>query len=286
MTRHLAILSHGFAFDWPIKLTATIRELTKETGQRVTQYPTRVSAETSRKHCETIAQSSEPTALICLSCRPEPESAKLLLGRGIPIVCIDERCPGASTVAIDNYQGGYLVGEHLANIGRKHMAMVCGQLDANGGYNAVERLRGFRAAIAAHGLSLDDRDIVQVVSYDYHDGQVSMDALLSSRRPMDAIFCAAGDDCAAGMLSVALDRKVRIPDAIAIVGFDDKKSAADSTPPLTTIRQSIPELAKAAHEIASDPGTSFVRAPRTVTLHPELVVRASAPAAAFLRGAA
>ena len=66
---------------------------------------------------------------------------------------------------------------------------------------------------------------------------------------MDAIFCAAGDNCAQGLLSVAREQGVRIPEDVAIVGFDDLLIAQLSSPPLTTIRQPIKEMAEAAYTI-------------------------------------
>jgi DNA-binding LacI/PurR family transcriptional regulator len=280
--RHIAVVAGNFAFPWTVNLLAEISKRIKP-GQRVAHYSTLARDEVAARHYDAIAYAKEPTAVICLSVRPPTDSMKLLQDRGVPVVCIDERATGASTVSVDNYEGGRIAAEHLIAAGHQHMAVVCGKVDCNGGYNAGERLRGFKNELAVNGLTLDNRNVIEVTFYHHQDGRNSMTALLDSGRPIDAIFCAAGDDCASGMLAVAVERKVRVPGAIAVVGFDDTRASASTTPPLTTIRQSLPDLAKIAYDLAS----GDIIGPKDIRLKPALVVRESSPAsAASKRGAA
>jgi LacI family transcriptional regulator len=93
---------------------------------------------------------------------------------------------------------------------------------------------------------------------------------------VDAIFCAAGDNCALGLLSVAREQGVRIPEDIAIMGFDDLLIAQLSTPKLTTIRQPLNEMAEAAYKLAVVHRNEILRKPQRMMFKPELVVRQSA----------
>ena len=113
-----------------------------------------------------------------------------------------------------------------------------------------------------------------MVHYSREDGIEVMPKLLALG--VDAIFCAAGDNCAQGLLSVARDRGVRIPENVAIVGFDDLPIARLSTPTLTTIKQPLNEMAEAAYMMAVIQRDEILRKPKNSIFNPELVVRQSA----------
>ncbi len=110
--------------------------------------------------------------------------------------------------------------------------------------------------------------------YSREDGVDAMPKLLDAG--VDAIFCAAGDNCALGLITVAKERKVRIPEEIAIVGFDDLLIAQISTPKLTTIKQPLLEIAEAAYKMAVTQRNEILHKPQKIVFKPELVVRQSA----------
>jgi len=93
---------------------------------------------------------------------------------------------------------------------------------------------------------------------------------------LDAVFCAAGDNCALGLLTVAKERGMQIPKDIAIMGFDDVLAARVSTPPLTTVKQPIEKMAEAAYKMAVVHRDEILQKPQKVIFEPELVVRQSA----------
>jgi len=113
-----------------------------------------------------------------------------------------------------------------------------------------------------------------VLHYSREDGVSVMPKLLDLG--VDAVFCAAGDNCAAGLLAVAREKKVRIPEEVAIVGFDDLLIAQLTNPQLTTIRQPLKEIAEAAYKMVVDQRDDILHKPQRVVFKPELVVRRSA----------
>ena len=115
---------------------------------------------------------------------------------------------------------------------------------------------------------------MEVMNYSREDGIEAMPKLLSMG--VDAIFCAAGDNCAQGLLTVARERGVRIPEDVAIMGFDDLPIARLSTPALTTIRQPLKEMAEAAHKMVVHQRNEILHKPKNAVFNPELVVRKSA----------
>jgi LacI family transcriptional regulator len=227
-----------------------------------------------KDHLKRVLTQVKPTALIAMDINPDPDIVSAYTAAKVPIVLIDEEGPGMSTIATDNFMGGRIAGEYLVAKGRKKIAIVSGRTQLKGSYNAEQRLKGFQQALKAKGLSIPQGCMIEVINYSREDGIELMPKLLDAG--VDAIFCAAGDNCALGLITVAKERKVRIPEDIAIVGFDDLLIAQISTPKLTTIRQPLMEIAEAAYKMAVTQRDEILRKPQKIIFKPELVVRQSA----------
>jgi DNA-binding LacI/PurR family transcriptional regulator len=93
---------------------------------------------------------------------------------------------------------------------------------------------------------------------------------------VDAIFCMADDNCALGLMSVAKEKGVKIPDEIAIMGFDDLLIAQLSTPSLTTIKQPLEKIAETAYRMAVVHRNEILHKSQRIVFNPELVIRNSA----------
>jgi DNA-binding LacI/PurR family transcriptional regulator len=217
----------------------------------------------------------KPSALIGITIRPDAAVIAAFHAIGAPVVLIDEEAPGVSTVASDNVAGGYLAGAHLVARGRTRFAVVLGHHNEAGDMNSIQRLKGFEQALAEKGLRLPPERVIRVPDYTRKDGVTAMTRLLDEHPGVDGVFCAAGDVCAAGLLAVARQRGVRIPQDVAIAGFDDNALASISDPPLTTIRQALEQIADTAYKLATTETAAIFAAPRTITLTPKLVVRGS-----------
>ena len=225
-------------------------------------------------HLKRILIQVKPTALIAMDINPDPDIVSAYTAAKNPLVLIDEEGPWVSTIATDNYMGGRIAGEYLISKGRKKIAIVSGRTQIKGSYNADQRLKGFQQALRAKGLSIPQGCMIEVINYSREDGIEVMPKLLDAG--VDAIFCAAGDNCALGLITVAKERKVRIPEDISIVGFDDLLIAQISTPKLTTIRQPLKEIAEAAYKMVVIQRDEILHKPQKIIFKPELVVRQSA----------
>lgn len=219
-------------------------------------------------------EKEDPSAMIAVSIRPESATTSAYGSKGVPIILIDEEMPGVSVVTTDNYKGGHIAGEYLADQGRKHIAIVSGRTKVRGGYNAEQRVKGCEQALREKGLSVSPNCIVEVAHYTRDDGLEVMPKLLGLG--VDAVFSAAGDYCATGLLAVLREQQVRVPEDVAIVGFDDFRIAQMSFPPLTTIRQPLEKIAEAAYEMAVAHRADILSKPQRTLFDPELVVRKSA----------
>jgi DNA-binding LacI/PurR family transcriptional regulator len=109
----------------------------------------------------------------------------------------------------------------------------------------IDRLRGFREAMTAAGL---DPALVAVGDFSPASGAEAMRELLARGEPIDAVF-AASDLIAAGVYAELREHGLRVPEDVAVVGFDDDHLAESAVPPLTTVRQPSHELGRTMAEV-------------------------------------
>jgi LacI family transcriptional regulator len=149
--------------------------------------------------------------------------------------------PGLFSLDFDNFEGGRLATHHLLTLGHRSIAFIAGDPrhpDAN------ERLRGYRAALAAAEVPFRP-ELVVPGQYSEDSGRMAVERLLDSREPFTAIF-ASNDQMAFGA-GLALHRRgMRVPEDVSLVGFDDLAGALYSIPPLSTVHQPVYELGRLA----------------------------------------
>jgi len=195
--------------------------------------------------------------------------------RGTPVVIVD-RVRGVDShcsVAVDDVLGGRLAVDHLLDLGHERIAFVGGPSRIG---QVRDRLAGARQAMEAAGRSPEDLVVVATAALTVAEGREAGDriaGLTKGTRPT-AAFC-ANDLLALGLLQRCVTRGTKVPERLAIVGYDDIEFAAAAAVPLSSVRQPRRELGRTAAELliaeASDP--SHVH--QQVTFTPELVARTS-----------
>lgn len=180
------------------------------------------------------------------------------------------------SVDSDNYGGGRSAVEHLIDDGRTTIATITGRLDV---YGAQRRIEGYRGALLAAGREVDERLIVPG-DFTEEGGRRAMLELLARSPHLDAVF-AGSDVMAAGARQALREAGRRIPDDVALVGYDDSAIPRHMDPPLTSVRQPIEEMGRAMIGLLLDeiadrrPAVSRGLERRQVVLPTELVLRAS-----------
>jgi DNA-binding LacI/PurR family transcriptional regulator len=209
--------------------------------------------------------------VLLLSLHDDDTLPDRIRAHGLPVV-VGGRQPGATSgfVDVDNVQGAHLAVEHLAGLGRRRVATIAGPLDMVAGSSRYE---GYVAGLAAVGLPLDERLVVHG-DFGQASGAEAMRTLLAGGE-VDGVFC-ANDLMAVGALSALREAGVKVPEEVAVVGFDDAPIAETTLPPLTTVHQSPErmgrEMVALLLESTRAPGTEHPG--RTLPTH--LVVRGSA----------
>lgn len=163
-----------------------------------------------------------------------------------PLVLLGERLVHAPVdhVSIDNVAGADGAVSHLAQIGRRRIAAIGSQPHVSGGTAAL-RLDGYRQALRRAGLPYDASLVAPAPSYDRSDGARAMSALLDLPDPPDAVFC-LNDLMALGAIRTLHTRGIRIPEQVAVVGFDDIEEGRFSTPTLSTVAPDKEQIARLA----------------------------------------
>ncbi|MFI2710140.1 LacI family DNA-binding transcriptional regulator [Micromonospora sp. NPDC018662] len=188
---------------------------------------------------------------------------------GIPVVCSGRPLGGADVpyVDVDHTGGVTRAVEHLIATGRRRIATIAGPQDMVAG---IERLIGYRAALTAAGLP----ELVAYGDFTRESGTAAMRELLAADPALDAVF-AASDLMAHAALRTLREAGRRVPDEVAVIGFDDIETAAYTEPPLTTVRQPIVELGRAmTRQLLRIAAGEHVE--QALMLPTELVVRESA----------
>ena len=198
-----------------------------------------------------------------------------------PIVAISRHELPCSSVLTDSFQGALDATTHLIQLGHRRIAFVGGPPNT---FSSVDRLEGFRLAMAQNGIPVDEELVVDG-DYTMEGGAAAFRRLMAVRRLPTAIF-AANDQTALGVMREARHNGLRIPQDISVVGFDGIAAAAQAEPPLTTIHLSLHHIGQLAAELLLDQLKSGRVEQRSILVKGNLTVRGStaAPGGEPIRG--
>jgi LacI family transcriptional regulator len=196
--------------------------------------------------------------------------------RGTPVILVDSKSPSGSqcSVAVDDVLGGEAAMAHLIETGHERISYVGGPVSLR---QVADRLDGAIKAMEHAGRTAADLHVIETGALNVAAGQragAQIAELPAGRRPT-AAFC-ANDLVALGLLQEMTRRRIRVPDELAIVGYDDIEFAAAAAVPLTSVRQPRHLLGKTAADLlleeTQDPQNHIHR---QIEFEPDLVVRAS-----------
>ncbi len=205
--------------------------------------------------------------------RPAPSAAELaILKQGIPCVFINKylRARAVDSVSVDNAAAVRLAVDHLVELGHRRIGILNGSRLAVDG---VERLDGFRRALAAQGLVFDP-SICGDANFSDTEAFEEMRRILRARRPPTALFC-ANDLMAIGACRAAAAAGLAVPRDLSLVGFDDIEAGQFHRPAITTLRPPLRDLGRRALELLVARIREPARRPEQTALAAKLIVRDS-----------
>ncbi|WP_214413703.1 LacI family DNA-binding transcriptional regulator [Sphaerisporangium fuscum] len=205
----------------------------------------------------------------------DPRRLDVIRDRGISVVLVDHPAhrPDQCSVAVNDNTGGRLAAGHLIDGGATRLAYVTGPLTMR---QCAERMSGAEQALAAAGLDpATALSVIEMPAMNARAGQRAAEKLAGGGRLPDAVFC-ANDLLALGLLRGLLQAGVRVPDDVALIGYDDIDFAAASTVSLSSIRQPTYRLGRIATELLLDEcDNPESHAHQQIMFQPELVARES-----------
>jgi DNA-binding LacI/PurR family transcriptional regulator len=198
-----------------------------------------------------------------------------LIEREVPFVLVERNFsdPRVHCIWVDNIEGSYLATKYLIEKGHRRIAHISGNLDFQ---VALDRLEGYKKALAEYEIPFAE-ELIATGKFFCHDGYTAMKELLSYEPRCTAVFV-SNDSMAYGALQALHEAGIKVPDNMAVIGYDDLEFSTLTNPPLTTIRQPRYEMGSKALETLikllqkdnDDP------TPIKICLTPELTIRFSA----------
>ncbi len=230
----LGLLVPTLTWPWILEVLRGVAEEIEPSGYSLILYTTTDGVDSERAFMSQVVPAGAVDGLALVIPFGMLDYIEGLAKGGLPIVVVDDRghYPDLPTVATTNVEGGRTATRHLIEEGRKRIAMLNGPHDF--GCNR-DRLKGYKSALHEAGLQLDPRRMVDS-DFKEEGGASAMATLLAADPQLDAVFA----------MRALRNAGRRVPDDVAVVGFDDIPASAMTHPPLTTVRQPLYEMGRTA----------------------------------------
>lgn len=268
----IAITLPELETEYFARILAGAAEAFQERGLSLAIATTGHSHERQIRRLKELVHEGVDGALLILPAESEADLRNLHDTR-LPFVVVDSPEPlGSPLVCVSaaHAEGARQAIGHLAELGHSRIGMLTGE---RGLLSTEERMHGAKQALAAAGLELDPRKVIEA-TYTGLSDEGSIRELITGESAPTAVF-AFNDRLAFGVLRVAHQVGIRVPQQLSVIGFDDLEATAWVTPTLTTIRQPLARMGATAADLLIQwiegrrPGAMFVGLPT------ELVVRES-----------
>ncbi|MEV5427949.1 LacI family DNA-binding transcriptional regulator [Streptomyces sp. NPDC052701] len=264
--------------DWRLFGEPFFSEIVRSVGDALTETKvqlllTLVRTDAERQRFVEYARGGRVDGVMLMSVHAEDPLPDMLADVGLPTVMLGRRSGEESVTYVDadNAGGARTAVAHLLGHGRRTIATVTGPLDM---YVAQCRLRGYREALERAGIEVRPSWIAEG-DFTEESGRRATAGLVERAPEIDGVF-AASDTMAAGALKALRAAGRRVPEDVAVIGFDDFPLAQHTDPKLTTVRQPLEEIGRTMVRLLLEEMEDSAVAWRHVILRTELVLRDSA----------
>ena len=240
-------------------------------GYDLMLYTTHRTAVKESNYVANLAQGMVDGLLLILPRNPS-DYISALTQRKFPFVLIDHQGTGRDCAAVGatNWQGAYNATEYLINLGHRRIGFITGSMDLGA---AQDRLEGYQAALRTNRLS-SEAELIYSGTFFQPDGYIGALQFLNLKNPPSAIF-ASNDVMAMGVMDAIREKGLQIPEDISVIGFDDIPQAMLVRPALTTVRQPLEKMGRAATQMLLDMLGNPGKKKERFELPTELIVRDS-----------
>jgi LacI family transcriptional regulator len=220
-----------------------------------------------------LASSGDYAAAMYLHLALSDDQAAIFRVARIPLGYLAGSLRDVDCVASDESEGSYQATRHLLDLGHKHLAILTPPAEDAESFLRVE---GFQRALSERSLALSPGAEISLPAYTMEAGAAAAGALLKLRPRPSAVFVAAGDEAALGLMRALQGAGLNVPRDMSVIGYDDLPLSETSDPPLSTVRQPLEAMATRLVEVLID--AALHPRPRPAlqqSFEPELVLRLS-----------
>ncbi len=273
-TNTVGVAAPFFTSYFVLETLGGIEQEVRQSDYNLVLYSTRGLLKTEDTVITRIARERKVDGLITVNLSLTPKQLKYFEKNNLAIVSLESELEGCDSVLVDNAHGAYIATKHLIGLGHKRIAMVNGPVRFS---SAKQREEGFHQAMTEAKLPMDPEMNIQVANYRREEGFDAGNQLLQLRQPPTAVFVAAGDVCATGVLLALKKNGVEVPKQMSVVGFDDQPFTELVEPALTTVRQPMAKMGAEAFQLLKHAmqAAGAPRQPKKLVFETELVVRHS-----------
>lgn len=230
-----------------------VMDTAEANGLRVNVYSSKGDKRRDLQCLRDACACSSSGIIYCPISESDREYLETVLAKDIPVVIVMRRgvMPGIPHIYMDDFGGEYKATRYLIQQGHRRIAFFAGfwekpaqdvegmlammETEQRGAYSTLERLAGYKKALAESGLEFDT-GLIQLTRFDYKSGYDAMKEFLSSLVNFDAVLC-GNDLVATGVLQALKEQKIAVPERVSLIGYDDSDLARISNPGLTSVRQ-------------------------------------------------
>jgi LacI family transcriptional regulator len=230
----IGVIVPNLASSFVVRVLQGIKSTNRDLDYTVLLFDTIGQKESEVQLFQRLARERRIDGVILISSTVTDEEITIFSQESVPSIVVARKSTAIDCVYVNNEQGARDATDYLA--GKGHSAIAC-VTSAKLGLPMEERLAGYKASLAAHGMPFRQELLITVDDDSMTDGISAFEKIMAIQPVPTAVFVPAGDMAAIGIIKEAKKRGRRVPQDLAIVGYDDLPAAEVIEPTLTTVRQ-------------------------------------------------
>lgn len=252
------------------RVMSSVERALKDIGMFLVVSFTADDVELRDSNCVKLFMEDRVDGILIMSPIKNEEYIMELKKRNFPFVLLDQHHTGMQvpSVTVDNFYGGYKAALSLIKSGARRIAHICGPDLYE---SSMERFNGYRKALEDSGLEVDER-LITSGNFTVQGGFKAACGWFENHIIPDAVF-AADDNTAFGVIDAARKFKLKVPEDISIIGYDDHPFASSLHPELSTVRQPAEEIGRCGVELLHNIIRGKVKRTSTISVKPQVVLR-------------
>lgn len=230
----IGVIVPNLASSFVVRILQGIKSTNRDLEYTVQLFDTVGQRENESQLFQRLARERRIDGVILISSHVTEEELQVFAQESVPSIIVARRCEHLDSVYVNNEQGAYDATEYLINKGHREIACV---MSDKAGVPTENRQNGYLKALKKHGLTFRNELLFVVENENIEDGSNVFKKIRELSPMVTAVFVPAGDMVAIGIIKAAKHSGVKVPDDLAVVGYDDLPAAEVIEPMLTTIRQ-------------------------------------------------